>query len=349
MSDLPLSALATAPSQMTSTSTQPSTATTSAAIAVRALTRRYGAFVALNEISLSIPRGALCGLIGPNGAGKTTLLSILATLDEDFDGSVVVDGVDVRADPQAARGRIGFVPDHAPIYDGLSVREFLAFFAHAAGLAGAARTRAVDDAIAFCGLEALVDRPASGLSKGLTQRLCVARALLHRPRVLLLDEPASGLDPRARIELKELLKRLAKDGVTVLISSHILTELGDFCDHVVVIERGVVKAADRIDLLFAAAHAGQRHVRPGEAAPRTVTFEIVGDAAAARDIAATVPAVRDAVAEGSLLRVTLPSTPALTARLVRALVEGGVDVAAVVPEKKNLEALFLTITKGEVQ
>jgi ABC-2 type transport system ATP-binding protein len=348
MSDLPLSVLASAPSQMTASAQTPAESTSTAAIAVRALTRRYGSFVALNEISLSIPRGALCGLIGPNGAGKTTLLSILATLDEDFDGSVVVDGVDVRADPQAARGRIGFVPDHAPIYDGLTVREFLAFFAHAAGLMGA-RRQAVDDAIAFCGLETLVDRPASGLSKGLTQRLCVARALLHRPRVLLLDEPASGLDPRARIELKELLKRLAKDGVTVLISSHILTELGDFCDHVVVIERGVVKAADRIDLLFAAAHAGQRHVRPGEAAPRTVTFEIVGDAAAARDIAATVPAVRDAVAEGSLLRVTLPSTPAITARLVRALVEGGVDVAAVVPEKKNLEALFLTITKGEVQ
>ncbi len=315
------------------------------AIVVAGVTRRFGSFTALNGISLAIPRGALCGLIGPNGAGKTTLLSILATLDEDFDGTVLVDGVDVRRDPQGARRKIGFVPDHAPLYEGLDVREFLTFFAHAAGLGPQERRRAVDDAIAFCGLENLVTRPASALSKGLTQRLCVARALLHRPRVLLLDEPASGLDPRARIDLKELLKRLAKDGVTVLVSSHILTELGDFCDHVVVMERGCVKAADRIDALFAQA----LNARPGEAAPRHVTVEVIGDIGRARDIAATVPGVRDVVVEGTLLRVALPSTSRESARLVRALVEGGVDVASVVPEKRNLEALFLTVTKGEVQ
>jgi ABC-2 type transport system ATP-binding protein len=177
------------------------------------------------------------------------------------------------------------------------------------------------------------------------QRLCLAHTLVNDPPVLLLDEPASGLDPRARIELKELLKRLARQGVTVLVSSHILTELGDYCDHVVVLERGKVKAADRIDALFSQA----LQARPGEAAPRHVTFEILGDLQTARDVAATVPAVRDVVVEGPLLRVELPSTPQDTARLLRALVEAGVDVAAVVPAKKNLEALFLTVTKGEVQ
>ena len=160
------------------------------AIVVRGVTRSFGAFRALSNVSLQIPRGALCALIGPNGAGKTTLLSILATLDEEFDGDVFVDGVDVRAQPGLARRRIGFVPDHAPIYEGLDVRDFLTFFAHAAGLPPGARKKAVDDAIAFCGLESLAERSASKLSKGLTQRLCVARALLHRPSVLLLDEPA---------------------------------------------------------------------------------------------------------------------------------------------------------------
>ncbi len=315
------------------------------AIVVDDVVRAYGEFTALDHVSLSIPKGALCGLIGPNGAGKTTLLSILATLDEEFAGRVAVGGVDVRADPQRARKQIGFVPDHAPLYEGLDVRQFLTFFAHAAGLTPKQRKIAVDDAIAFCGLENLLGKPASTLSKGLTQRLCVARALLHRPQVLLLDEPASGLDPRARIDLKELLKRLAKQGVTVLVSSHILTELGDFCDHVVVLERGRVKAADRIDALFSQA----LHARPGEAAPRHVTFEILSEMQQAKDVAATVVGVSDVVAEGALLRVQLPSTSRDTARLLRALVEAGVDVASVVPEKRNLEALFLTVTKGEVQ
>jgi len=310
------------------------------AIAVRGLVRRYGTFEALAGIDLQVPRGALCGLIGPNGAGKTTLLSILATLDEDFAGDVTIDGVDVKRSPGEARRRIGFVPDHTSIYDALTVREYLEFFAAAAGLPKPARSTAVDDVITLCSLEELRERPAGGLSKGLTQRLCVARALLHRPRVLLLDEPASGLDPRARIDLKELLKRLAKDGVTVLISSHILTELGDFCDHVIILEKGRVTAADRVDHLFAR-HAGQT---AGHASRRRLLVEIVGDAVAARDIALTHPAVFDVQHDGQVLALTVAAGTVSTAKLVRAFIEGGVDVASVVPERQNLEALFLSIT-----
>jgi len=312
------------------------------AIAVRDVVRRYGDFAALGGVTLEVPRGALCGLIGPNGAGKTTLLSILATLDEEFSGEVVIDGVDVKRAPHEARRRIGFVPDHTAIYDALSVREYLAFFAAAAELPKPTRHDAICEAIELTDLSALADRPAGGLSKGLTQRLCVARALLHRPRVLLLDEPASGLDPRARIELKELLKRLAKQGVTVFISSHILTELGDFCDHVVLLEGGRVKAADRVENLFAEA-AGQKR---GLAAVRRIVVEVVGDAERARDIAVTMPSVTDAACDGAVLAVTIAASPKETAKLVRALVEGGVDVASVVPERQNLEALFLSLTKG---
>ncbi len=310
------------------------------AIAVRGLVRRYGTFEALAGIDLQVPRGALCGLIGPNGAGKTTLLSILATLDDDFDGDVVIDDVDVKRHPGQARRRIGFVPDHTSIYDALTVREYLEFFAAAAGLAPRARAAAVDDVISRCSLGELGSRPAGGLSKGMTQRLCVARALLHQPQVLLLDEPASGLDPRARIELKELLKRLAKGGVTVLISSHILTELGDFCDHVIVLERGRVTAADRVDQLFAR-HAGHA---AGQSSRRRLVVEVVGDAAAARNIALTHPAVFDVQHDGQMLALTVAAGAVSAAQLVRALVEGGVDVASVVPERQNLEALFLSIT-----
>lgn len=313
------------------------------AIAVRGVVRRYGTFLALAGVDVEVPRGALCGLIGPNGAGKTTLLSIIATLDEAFEGEVVIDGVDVKRDPAGARRRIGFVPDHTAIYDALTVREYLSFFAAAAGLPRERRAAAVDEVIGVCSLDGLRDRPAGGLSKGLTQRLCVARALLHRPRVLLLDEPASGLDPRARIDLKELLKRLARDGVTVLISSHILTELGDFCDHVIVLEGGRIKAADRVDHLFAQVAGQQAGLTPR----RRLLLEVVGDPARARDIAATQPSVFDVQHDGQVLSITIATGARETGRLVRALVEGGVDVASVVPERQNLEALFLTITTSK--
>jgi ABC-2 type transport system ATP-binding protein len=312
----------------------------SPAIAVRGVVRRYGDFAALGGVDIDVPRGALCGLIGPNGAGKTTLLSILATLDEDFDGDVVIDGVDVKRHPDEARRRIGFVPDHTAIYDALTVTEYLAFFAAAAGLPRERRAAAVDEVIGICDLGGLRMRPAGGLSKGLTQRLCVARALLHHPKVLLLDEPASGLDPRARIELKELLKRLAKDGVTVLISSHILTELGDFCDHVIVLEGGRVKAADRVDHLFARANGHGEGLVPR----RRLLVEIVGDAEHAAQIAGTLPLVFDVQRDGQVLAVSIAVGARESAGLVRALVQGGVDVASVVPERQNLEALFLSIT-----
>jgi ABC-2 type transport system ATP-binding protein len=314
-----------------------------AAIAVRGVVRRYGAFEALAGVDITVPRGALCGLIGPNGAGKTTLLSILATLDEDFEGDVVIDGVDLKRDPASARRRIGFVPDHTAIYDALTVTEYLEFFAAAAGLPKDRRSPAVHAALTTCGLTELKDRPAGGLSKGLTQRLCVARALLHGPRVLLLDEPASGLDPRARIDLKELLKRLAKDGVTVLISSHILTELGDFCDHVIVLERGRVKAADRVENLFAQATASL-----AGATSRRVVVEIVGDAARACALVEAMPQVFDVHHDGQMLSITMASGAENTASMTRVLIEGGVDVASVVPERQNLEALFLTLTKEGV-
>ncbi len=316
------------------------TDSTAPAIAVRGVVRRYGDFAALGGVDIDIPRGALCGLIGPNGAGKTTLLSILATLDEDFDGEVVIDGVDVKRHPDEARRRIGFVPDHTAIYDALTVTEYLAFFAAAAGLPRPHRAAAVEEVLGICDLGALRTRPAGGLSKGLTQRLCVARALLHHPKVLLLDEPASGLDPRARIELKELLKRLAKDGVTVLISSHILTELGDFCDHVIVLEGGRVKAADRVDHLFARANGHGEGLVPR----RRLLVEVVGDAEHAAQIAGSLPLVFDVQRDGQVLAVTIAVGARESAGLVRALVQGGVDVASVVPERQNLEALFLSIT-----
>jgi ABC-2 type transport system ATP-binding protein len=313
------------------------------AIKVAGLARSYGSLRALDDVSFSIPKGSLCGLIGPNGAGKTTLLSILATLDDDFYGDAFIAGRDVRDDALGARRAMGFVPDYACIQDSLTVREYLRFFAGAMKLPVDEREAAVDDALKLSGLTVVDERPADGLSKGMTQRLNVARALLHDPDVLILDEPASGLDPRARIELKQLLKGLKARGKTVLISSHILTELGDFCDTIIVLERGKVVASGALSDLWT------RLSDEGGYVPRRVVIEVERAADRAEAILERRRGVLEVSREGCVLACLVQGPRRVNADLVRALVEAGIDVVRAVPERENLEALFLTVTRGELQ
>lgn len=314
------------------------------ALELKNVVRRYGAMRALDGVSFSIPKGALCGLIGPNGAGKTTLLSILATLDDTFEGEARICGESVRKRPLEARRLMGFVPDHARIYEGYTVEEMLQFFAHAEGIPKAKRAAAVDDALGLSGLLRMRTRPASGLSKGMTQRLCVARALLHDPEVLLLDEPASGLDPRARIELKQLLKALQRRKKTVFISSHILTELGDFCDTVVVIEKGKIVASGAIADLW-----GQMNAVNAAEGPRRVTLEVTDRGAEAAALVEAMAPVLEVHADGNVLSLLLDGSVDAVPRLIRTLVLNDFDLHQASPEKRNLEALFLTVTEGEVQ
>jgi ABC-2 type transport system ATP-binding protein len=315
-------------------------ANSSAAVIARGINKSYGAQRALAGLSVQVPRGALCGLIGPNGAGKTSLLSILATLDEDFEGEAHVAGIDVRAAPREVRARVGFVPDHTPLYEALSVEELLVFFAAASGIPRARRRHAIDEVVHFCGLEDLYRRASAGLSKGQTQRICVARALLHQPEVLLLDEPASGLDPRARIELKELLKRLAQAGRTVLVSSHILTELGDFCDHVLIMEHGRAIAAGPIDAL-------SRDAWGGHDVPRRVLVELDRDAVAAEQVLRALGCVRDVMCEGNVASLVVSGARGEQTSIARALVEAGFGIVEIAAERQNLEALFLSVTQGK--
>jgi len=313
------------------------------AIEVRQLRRSYGKLKALNGVSFRIPQGALCGLIGPNGAGKTTLLSILATLDDDFDGDAFVAGHSVLHDPGAVRRRLGFVPDHTQIYDSMTVRSFLEFFARAEGIPPAGVAPAVDASLDEAGLTGVQDRPAAGLSKGMTQRLCVARALLADPDVLILDEPASGLDPRARIDLKELLKRVKDRGRTVLISSHILSELGDFCDWIVVVEKGQLVKAGAISELWDELTSG------GGTGPQQVLIEVTSDGERAKQLLLQYDWVDEIRVERNLLSIVVDGPPDVNARMVRQLVQNDFDVLQVVPQKRNLEALFLSVTTGGVQ
>ena len=220
------------------------------------LTKKYGELVALNNLNLQIEEGACCGFIGPNGAGKTTTIKILATLLKPTWGEARIDGKTVGYQNPLIRPVIGYVPDFMGAYDDMLVTEYLQFFAACYGIHGEKRERAIRDVLELTDLGYKADAEVNGLSRGMQQRLSVARVLLHDPKVLLMDEPNSGLDPRARIEMRELLKELRRMGKTILISSHILPELAELCTSVGIIEQGKLVYAGRMADAMARAHRG---------------------------------------------------------------------------------------------
>lgn len=208
------------------------------AVDVRDLRVRYGRLEAVKGITLQIPPGEVFGFIGPNGAGKSSTIRVLATLQPKFEGRARVMELDIRTKPHLVREKIGYVPDFFGVYEDLTAREYLHFFAAAYRLPVSRRKSVVDDVLQLTDLTHKIDSPVDSLSRGMKQRLSLARVLLHDPAVLLLDEPASGLDPRARIEMRELLKALKEMGKTILISSHILHELAQLCTRIGIIEAG---------------------------------------------------------------------------------------------------------------
>jgi len=210
------------------------------------LVRHFDGVRAVDDVSFSVERGKVLGFIGHNGAGKTTTMRILATLDTPQRGDARIGGYSVVDAPEQVRRITGFMPDYAGVYANTTVTEYLDFFARAHDLRGEARRRAVDTIIEFMGIGELRDRDVESLSKGLKQRVALGRAIVHDPEVLILDEPAANLDPRARIEFRTLIRELAGDGKTILLSSHILTELAEMCDAVAVIERGRILATGTV-------------------------------------------------------------------------------------------------------
>ncbi len=226
-------------------------------VEVKNITRRFGAVQALKGVSFSLERGQVVGLIGANGAGKTTAMRILATLDLPDAGLVRVNGIDIVQEPNRVRRHVGWMPDHFQAYRDMTVFDYLDFFGRAHGFRGAELVRRVTEVMDFTDLTPLQARPMDRLSKGQTQRLCLGRTLLNDPDFLLLDEPAAGLDPRARLEFKNLVRILRERGKTLLISSHILTELGEMCDTLVFMDQGrVVHHGDKDDLLRHEGEAG---------------------------------------------------------------------------------------------
>lgn len=295
----------------------------------------------LAGLDLVVPPGAIWGLVGANGAGKTTTLRILATLLRPGAGRVEVCGIDVLRDPRAVRTVLGYMPDGARVDDRLTVEELLDFFAAAWGLAAPARRRAVDATLELCGLGAQRDRIVPELSKGLRQRVLLARTLLHDPKVLVLDEPASDLDPRARIELRALLSAIRGLGKTILLSSHILSELEPLCDGVAILVGGRVVAQGEIAKLARQAPDRVVDLRFGSAA-RGVAFvahlaRVLEDGGAA--LVGPIGGGRAAV------RIT-GGDDALAA-LVTHLCERGLPPVGIAPRSSALEAAFLHLTAAE--
>jgi ABC-2 type transport system ATP-binding protein len=310
------------------------------AVEVRELTKRYGRLRAVDALDLHVPEGGVFGLVGPNGAGKTTTMLAIVTLLIPDEGSITVFGHDPVTDPRAVRGEVGFVPDTFGLYDGLTCAEYLDFFAHAYELPRDQRTEQVDALLELVELTHKADSDVSGLSRGMQQRLSLARGLVHDPRLLVADEPASGLDPRARVDLREILLELSRQGKTILISSHILAELAEMCDRVGIIESGRMLAQGTPEEI-------RRAARP----TALVTARLLGDAGVherAVAIALGAGAIRAGVDQG-VLRAELEGGEEAAADLLTELVGAGVRVVSYSEEHGGLEQLFLSVTKGVVR
>lgn len=311
------------------------------------LRKSYGGLTALDSVDLAVERCSVFGFIGPNGAGKTTCIKILCTLLTPDAGDATVDGNSVLSAPEAVRRSIGYMPDFFGVYDDMKVWEYLDFFERCYGVAPDRRGPLTDQLLDLVDLGEKKDAYVESLSRGMKQRLCLARTLVHDPELLILDEPASGLDPRARIEMRELLRELSLMGKTIILSSHILSELADVCTHIGIIERGRLLAAGRVDEMIEKLRVRRRvslkTARAGPAAAHILSaLPTVADIRFAHG--ETPPA--DAPAE---LSFGLLDDAADTADIVRALVESGVPVRALWEESGDLESLFLQVTKGEVQ
>ncbi len=331
---------------------------TTPAIRVRHLWHRFGALDVLRDVTFDVAQGEIFGFIGPNGAGKTTTIRVMATLLEPMAGRVEIDGIDVTLDPGEVRRRIGYMPDHAGVYERLTVREYLEFFADAFRVPSSGVVLAV---LELTDLIKIQDKIVATMSKGMKQRLQLGRVLLHDPKVLILDEPASDLDPRARIEIRDLLLELRGLGKTIFLSSHILTELGDVCTSVGILERGRLVAFGPIDEIAArlqASRAGHdladepltKAIPNAPPAPhRKVKLRVLGDPELAAELLRGGPGVVAVEVVAGALHVGYDGADPTIAALVALLVRGGVGVVGVEPERNELERIFLEVTRGDLQ
>jgi ABC-2 type transport system ATP-binding protein len=306
-------------------------------ISLQAVEKRYGEVVALAGLDLAVPEGSVFGLIGPNGAGKTTAMLILSSLLARDGGSVSVAGSDPQRQPRQVRRHLGYMPDFFGFYDSLDAYEYLEFFASVQGVPAARRRGVVLDLLALVDLSHKAQADVNSLSRGMKQRLSLARTLVHDPALLVLDEPASGLDPRARVHLRELIAELHRMGKTILISSHILAELEGICTHMGVIDGGVVKAQGEMGTIRGALTRSRR-----------VRLRLADeDVDEAFDLLGARPEVTEASVERGRLEFVLAGGDDESARILSEVVGAGLSVYEWRVDAAGLEELFLQLTAGE--
>ena len=302
------------------------------------LTKEFNDLTAVDDLTLEINEGDIFGFIGPNGAGKTTTIKMLATLIRPTDGYAEIAGYNIIKYVDEVKRVIGYMPDYFGVYDDMKVWEYLDFFAMAYKIDPARRPKIIDDVLELTDLTGKKEDYVETLSRGMKQRLCLAKTLVHDPKVLLLDEPASGLDPRARIEMRELLQELRRMGKTILISSHILTELSDFCNTIGIIEQGKLLVSGPVDEITQQLHGA--HV---------LEIHVKSDVSEAVDIISSQPGVQKVETDNDVLRVYVDFEIEDMSPIMEALVTRGVKISTFRKLEVDLEDIFMRITKGAVQ
>ncbi len=306
------------------------------ALEVIHLHRSFGSLKAVDDVSFSVEKGQVVGFVGANGAGKTTTMRIIATLDYPNRGTARIGGIDVLQYPGKVRSKIGWMPDNFGTYDHMTVIEYLDFFARALGYKGAERLERVGEVMAFTDLEPLADRLINKLSKGMGQRLCLGRALIHDPDLLILDEPAAGLDPKARVELKHLIRILAEEGKTVFISSHILSELGEMCDSLLFIDEGKIIH-----------HGSSDSLKQSDHAYTVVDVRVAGDPGKLNEWIEMSEHVTLEETRKNGARVHIDSIDAeVIAAVLRRMINDGLTVIEFHREERRLEDAFIDILGG---
>jgi ABC-2 type transport system ATP-binding protein len=310
-------------------------------IEIQGLTKKYNGLTAVNDLNLTIQEGEVFGFIGPNGAGKTTTMRILTTLLKPTEGKAWVAGHSVTDDPRAVRRAIGYMPDFFGVYDDMKVWEYLDFFAACYDIPPATRAGMIDDLLALVDLGHKKEEQVEALSRGMKQRLCLARTLAHDPQVLILDEPASGLDPRARIEIRELLRELKNMGKTIFFSSHILSEVADICTTIGIIEAGqLVASGDMAEM--------KKQLR----AHRLIQVQVLGEITPLQEFLLRHPAVStindhsEVDIPANAVRFDFTGDDETLSQLLADIFASGIRVTTFSEETGDLEDVFMQVTKG---
>jgi len=301
---------------------------------IKNLRKDYGKYTAVNNLNLTVEKGEIFGFVGPNGAGKTSTMKIIAGLMPATSGEVYVDGIDALNESRKVKEKIGYMPDFFGVYDNLKVIEYLEFYASIYGINGAESKKVCGDLLELVDLTSKENAYVDSLSRGMKQRLCLARSLVHNPELLILDEPASGMDPRARFEMKEILRSLKDMGKTIIISSHILPELAELCTTIGIIEKGSFVIKGTVEEIMLNVYNS-----------RPLKIKVLSKLEEAAAILKEIPKVDRISAEGSTLTVAYSGTEEEMSKLLSILISKNISVVSFGQSEGNLEEIFMKVTE----